>query len=218
MNVDPEGHAWYHLLGAGLAAVGIAAVVGAAIVFSGGTAALAGTMLGSALYGAAWGVMIGASVGVVSGGIIGGAVSGWTVEGVLVGAAIGFGAGAVIGGVIGGVAGANSWYSARAIEFTNLGTNNEVVLGKYIHNSPHSYDAVAKVRESTYFGTTQGRWMEVQNMFGVGEKGMWGINKIFLKQQLAAGKQFVITNDYIFGYFFKEVSFVTAKGIQLFLI
>ena len=55
-------------------------------------------------------------------------------------------------------------------------------------------------------------------MKGVGEKGMWKINKVFLKQQMVLGKEFVITSDYIFGYLFKEVSYITSKDVALFLI
>lgn len=52
----------------------------------------------------------------------------------------------------------------------------------------------------------------------VGDKGMWKINKAFLKQQMRAGKNFLITNDYISGYLFKEVSYLTSKGIAIFLV
>ena len=218
--VDPSGHApkWLQGLAIGLAIVGAVLVVGAVTVLTCGVGTLAGTLAGAVIYGAAQGIAIGAAVGVVGGGILGGIASDWSAEGILIGMGIGLGAGAIFGGVIGGFAGANGWYNARALEFTNLGTNDEVVLGKYIHNSPHSYDAVAKSRGSTYFGTSQTRWAEVQNMFGVGEKGMWRINKAFLKQQINAGKQFVITNDYIYGYLFEEVSYITSKGISLALI
>ena len=222
MYSDPNGTLkWYHLLG----------IIGAVIVFAAATVLTCGAagiaiggagLAGAVIHGAAVGALIGAGVGVAGGAIAGGiysAVTGadfWSSVGA--GAMAGFGIGAIIGAVVGGFAGARGWYNARALEFTNLGTNDEVVLGKYIHNSPHSYDAVAQSRGSTYFGTSQTRWAEVQNMFGVGEKGMWKINKAFLKQQIKAGKQFVITNDYIFGYLFKEVSYITSKGISLFLI
>ena len=59
---------------------------------------------------------------------------------------------------------------------------------------------------------------EVKNMKFVGDKGMWKINKAFLKQQIRAGKNFLVTNDYIFGYLFKEVNYLTSKGIAIFLI
>lgn len=123
-----------------------------------------------------------------------------------------------LGAVVGGFVGANGWYSARAMEFTHIGTNNEVVIGKQINNSPYSYDIVEKNRGSTYFGTSEARWTEVKNMFGVREKGMWRINKTFLKQQIATGKSFVLTADFHFGFLFKEISYIAAKGASIFLI
>ena len=48
---------------------------------------------------------------------------------VLYGGLLGFGVGSLIGAILGGYIGANGWYSAKAIEFTNVGSN-EVVLGR----------------------------------------------------------------------------------------
>lgn len=62
--------------------------------------------------------------------------------------------------------GANSWYNARALEFTNAGSN-EVVLGRF-----GTYESAAQSRGSTYFYTSDARRAEVQDMFGVGDKGM----------------------------------------------
>ena len=222
MYSDPNGTLkWYHWLGI----IGAVIVVAAATVLTCGAAGIAiggAGLAGAVIHGAAVGALIGAGIGIAGGAIAGGiysAVTGadfWSSVGA--GAMAGFGIGAIIGAVVGGFAGASGWYNARALEFTNLGTNDEVVLGKYIRNSKHSYDAVAKSRGSTYFGTSESRWAEVQNMFGVKEKGMWKINKAFLKQQIKAGKQFVTTNDIIFDHLFKEVSYITSKGISLFLI
>ena len=78
--------------------------------------------------------------------------------------------------------------NARALEFTNYGTNDEVVIGKYIKNSRHSYDAIANSRGSTYYGTSDAIWLEVKKMKFVKDKGMWKINKTFIKQQMRAGK------------------------------
>ena len=137
---------------------------------------------------------------------------------VLFGTFLGFGTGALIGAIAGGFYGANGWYNARALEFTNYGTNDEVVIGKYMKNSKYSYDAIAKSRGSTYYGTSNARWLEVKKMKFVKDKGMWKINKAFLKQQMRSGKNFLITNDYISGYLFKEVSYLTSKGIAIFLV
>ena len=165
-----------------------------------------------------WDWLLGAVIGGIHALATGGDFWSGVGNGALLGLGLGAFAGAVIGVIAGGISGANGWYNARALEFTNVGTNNEVVIGKHINNSPYSYDAMAKQRGSTYFSASQSRWNEVLRMKGVGEKGMWKINKVFLKQQMALGKEFVITNDYIFGYLFKEVSYITSKGVALFLI
>lgn len=91
----------------------------------------------------------------------------------------GVGAGEIFGGVgaiSGGFYGANGWYNAKALEFTNTGSN-EVVLGR----SP-GYVDVARRRGATYFHTTDDIWKVTQSMKGVGSKRMWRINKAFLKQ------------------------------------
>ena len=153
--------------------------------------------------------LVGAAVGTAAGAGIGYATTG-TLEGAATGAAIGFGAGAVVGAAVGGSVGANSWYNARALEFTNPGSN-EVVLGR-----SGTYEQVAQSRGSTYFHTSDARWNEVHDMFGVGDKGMWRINKAFLDQQVAAGRTFVLSNNPIVegGYYLaKEVAYLVSKGI-----
>ena len=221
MNVDPEGHAWWNVLA--WIGVGLVAVAAGALLLSCSLGlALSGGLLSTAISDAAIGSLIGSVGGAVAGavgGAIYSAIAGEDLSaGVWTGMKIGFGAGAIIGAFVGGAVGVQSWYNMRAGEFTNLGTSNEVILGKYIYNSPHSYEAVAAKRNATYFGTSPARWHEVETMFGVGEKGMWRINKIFLKQQAKAGKQFLITSDYISGYLYREVSYITSKGLQIFLV
>ena len=79
-----------------------------------------------------------------------------------------------------------------------------------------TYDQVATQRGSTFFHTSEARWNEVEQMFGVGKKGMWRINQAFLDQQIAAGKSFVLANNPITdgGYYFaKEVAYLTMKGV-----
>lgn len=227
MYSDGSGHApeWLQVagwigLGVGLLLCGVAA----GILLGGvGTA----TLVGAIAVGAAKGTLIGAAVGIGVGAISGGV--GAMIAGeqfgssefwsdVLFGTFLGFGTGALIGAIAGGFYGANGWYNARALEFTNYGTNDEVVIGKYMKNSKYSYDAIAKSRGSTYYGTSNARWLEVKKMKFVKDKGMWKINKAFLKQQMRAGKNFLITNDYISGYLFKEVSYLTSKGIAIFLV
>ena len=99
-----------------------------------------------------------------------------------------------------------------AQEFTNAGSN-EVVLGR-----SGTYEAVAESRGSTYFHTTDARWTEVHDMFGVGDKGMWNINKAFLNQQISAGSTFALANNPATSggyYFMKEVAYLTSKGISM---
>lgn len=79
-------------------------------------------------------------------------------KGALIGASIGIGVGAIAGGF----SGANGWYNARVLEFTNYGTNDEVIIRKYIDKSKHSYDPIAKSRGSTYYGTSNARWSKVK--------------------------------------------------------
>lgn len=54
--------------------------------------------------------------------------------------------------------GANQWYNAKTLEFTNIGSN-EVVLGR----SPHYVD-VAKNRGATYFNTSDEIWNATGSM------------------------------------------------------
>ena len=220
MYVDPSGHApqWLQIagwigLGVGILICGVAIGILTAGV---GTA----TFFGAVAIGAAKGALIGAAIGVGAGAIAGGAgamISGeefgssefWS--DVLYGGMLGFGVGAVIGAVAGGVHGANGWYNAKALEFTNVGSN-EVVLGR----SP-GYVDIARSRGATYFHTTDDIWNATQSMRGVGSKGMWRINKAFLKQQIKAGARFTLANP-TSGYFYaKEVAYVMKYGVYAFL-
>lgn len=120
---------------------------------------------------------------------------------------IGFGAGAVVGAIAGGIAGANSWYATKALEFTNMGSK-EVVLGR----SP-KYVEIAQSRGATYFNTSDKVWNSTKAMKGVGDKGMWRINKAFLNQQIKAGANFTLSNP-VGGHFYaKEVAYLIAKKI-----
>ena len=105
--------------------------------------------------------------------------------------------------------GANCWYNAKAIEFTNVGSK-EVVLGR----SP-GYVEVAKSKGAIYFHTSDEIWNATHSMKGVGSKGMWRINKAFLKQQIKAGARFTLL-DPKGGYFYaKEFAFVLKYGTLL---
>lgn len=140
----------------------------------------------------------------------GGVVSGWTVEGILTGIGIGFGVGAIVGAVIGGAVSANGWYNAKALEFTNNMGSGRVVLGR----SMDGYTSVARSKHATYFYTE--KWSETYNMFGVKGKGMWKINRAFLRQQIKAGSKFYLASNPAIGpegYFIKEVAYLAKRGI-----
>ena len=218
--VDPTGHApqWLQILGwIGLAVGVLICTIAIGILTAGvGTA----TFLGAVAVGAAKVALIGATIGVGAEAIFGGA--GAIIAGnefgssefwsdVLYGGMLGFGIGAFVGAISGGFYGANGWYNAKALEFTNAGSN-EVVLGR----SP-GYVDVARSRGATYFHITDDIWKVTQSMKGVGSKGMWRINKAFLKQQIKAGAHFTLV-DSTSGYFYaKEVAYVMKYGIYAFL-
>ena len=212
MRVDENGNAWWHWLAGALAVIGTILVVGAVTVLTVGvgTTVLAGTLAGAVIHGAAVGALVGAGVGAAVGAVAGGVVSGWTVEGILTGIGIGFGVGAIVGAVIGGAVSANGWYNAKALEFTNNMGSGRVVLGR----SMDGYTSVARSKHATYFYTE--KWSETYNMFGVKGKGMWKINRAFLRQQIKAGSKFYLASNPAIGpegYFIKEVAYLAKRGI-----
>ena len=246
MYVDPSGHAWYDVfawIGVGLFAAALTvATLGAAGIAIGGIAG--GIIMGAAIgtlalgtAGAAIGAIGGMIYDVVESNAFGTSIWLWTKAGfgvgaiagawaliddksfgsnefwsyVLYGGLLGLGIGSLIGAILGGHIGANGWYSAKAIEFTNAGSN-EVVLGR----SP-GYVNVAKNKGATYFNTKDAIWNATKSMKGVGKKGMWRINKAFLKQQIKAGAHFTLVNQVSGYYYAKEVAYVMKYGIYTFL-
>ena len=212
MRVDPNGNKWWEWL---LFGIGAVLVVASAVVLTVTTGGAATGLIGAIAVGAAKGALIGAAVGSVV-GIAGGAIYAGVTgadmgQSILSGFLIGFGAGAIVGAVIGGAVGANGWYNAKALEFTNIGSK-EVVLGR----SP-TYVEIAKSRGATYFHTTDEVWNATKSLKGVGTRGMWRINKAFLKQQIKAGANFTLTAQKS-GYFYaKEVAYILKHGIYVFL-
>ena len=208
-----EGIPWWGWL---LFGIGAALVVAAATVLTLGAFGIAaGGLVGAVLHGAAVGTLIGAGAGAAIGAGAGAIYAGVTgsdmLTSILTGGMTGFGIGAVIGAVIGGAVGANSWYNAMAKQFTNIGSK-EVVLGR----SP-GYVDIAKSRGATYFHTSDKIWNATRSLKGVGNKGMWKINKAFLKQQIKAGAHFTLANP-SGGYFYaKEVAYVIKHGIYMFM-
>ncbi|NLP41265.1 MAG: hypothetical protein GX348_03565 [Veillonellaceae bacterium] len=103
-----------------------------------------------------------------------------------------------------------------AFDFAVQGTKNpqasEVVLGKYIPNSVESYEAIAASRGATYFQLNN--WSRLATEFG--EESMWLINRSFLQQQIANGKNIILTQNptSATGYFAKEVNYLSELGYK----
>ena len=213
MHTDPNGTTeWWEWL---LFGIGVVLVTAAAIVLTATSGGTATSLIGAVAIGAAKGAIIGAGVGSVL-GIAGGAIYAGVTEAdmeqsILSGFLMGFGIGAVVGAVIGGFAGANSWYNAKALEFTNLGSK-EVVLGR----SP-DYVSIAQSRGATYFHTTDEIWNATKSLKGVGNRGMWKINKAFLKQQIKAGAHFTFVSKPGGFFYAKEIAYVMKRALYIFL-
>lgn len=213
MMVDENGNKpkWWQWL---LFGIGAALVVAAAVVLTVASGGAATGLIGAVVVGAAKGALIGAAVGTavgIAGGAIYSSATGADMgQSILSGFLMGFGIGAIAGAVIGGIGGANGWYKAKALEFTNFGSK-EVVLGR----SPQ-YVEIAQQKGATYFHTSAENWNLVKNMKGVGDKGMWRINKAFLKQQIKSGAIFNLTAP-SGGYFYaKEFAYIIKHALFFF--
>ena len=186
--------------------IGILVIVGLVIatIATGGVAGgLAGAVCAGALKGAA--------IGAVSEALVSGTIEGITSvinkqsfwDGFVNGAADGFVFGATIGAVVGGIQGANGWYNAKAVEFTHNPNSSEVVLGR-----SGVYEKTAISRGATYYQMPQSQWEIVSKQ----SSRAWKINKAFLKQQIRAGKTFLLASDPLTagGYYFqKEIKFIS---------
>ncbi|ALR35853.1 hypothetical protein LV28_25050 [Pandoraea pnomenusa] len=106
-------------------------------------------------------------------------------------------------------------YRQAAVSSTHNAASSEVVLGKYIAGSESSYEAVAASRGSTYFSMSD--WNAVQGQMGADK--MWNINRAFLDQQMAQGKNFVFTLDprsvSELSYTAKEYDYLQRNGYVL---
>ncbi len=107
-------------------------------------------------------------------------------QSILSGFLIGFGIGAIAGAIIGGAAGANGWYNAKALEFTRNPMSNEVVWGR-----SGVYEKFAEEKGATYFKMPDAEWIKLSQ----NSRTVWNINKAFLRQQLKAGKTFIMASN-----------------------
>jgi RHS repeat-associated protein len=112
-----------------------------------------------------------------------------------------------------GMDAAGNVYRDIAALATRNGSAAEVVLGKYGDGGASSYISVAKSRGAAYFSLGD-LWNDVGAAFGEGNLTV--INKWFLRQQLDAGKRFVLSHDPALatGSFADEVRFLAQEGFQ----
>jgi filamentous hemagglutinin len=105
-------------------------------------------------------------------------------------------------------------YNQAALSSTHNASSVEVVLGKYIAGSPDSYESVAQARGATYFSMSD--WNAVQGQMGA--ENMWNINKAFLDQQMAEGKNFLFTANPAAAnpnsYTAMEFEYLTSNGYR----
>ena len=133
-HVDPDGCAWYDIIGL----IGVGLFIASSIVLTAGMAgAVLGGIAGGIIYGAAIGTITLGTVGAASGaigGMIYDAVNGnefgtsiWT--GTKIGFGIGAIAGAIIGGAVGGFASASVYGLTNTSFWTGLGPSGETIAG-----------------------------------------------------------------------------------------
>lgn len=106
-------------------------------------------------------------------------------------------------------------------EFAKAATKNpdskKIILGKYVENSPLSYDVIAKEGNYTYFNLDN--WNEAFEMVGKNRDEMWRVNEKFLDDQIDKGKEIFFSHDpwKANGYFEKEVLYLIDKGAKDFV-
>ncbi|TFY98326.1 two-partner secretion domain-containing protein [Ramlibacter humi] len=82
-------------------------------------------------------------------------------------------------------------YRSAAEASTHNPSAGKVVLGPHVAESSQSYESVAKEMGATFF--EMGDWKRTSAILG--EDKMWYINREFLDQQIALGKEFLFTVD-----------------------
>ena len=129
MNIDPDGHAWYNVLGwIGLGLVAAAATVLTCGAF--GVAVGGAGLLGAVIHGAAVGALIGAGAGAALGAVGGMVYDAYQGNdfgtSIWEGVQAGFGIGAIAGAIIGGAAGYIGYQPTQITGFTKHGINNAI--------------------------------------------------------------------------------------------
>ena len=145
---------------------------------------------------------------------------GWYLGAGLLGALIGAGIGmavsyAATGTITASFADIKFGFALQAAQKGNygklakFGTHNKggrkVGLGKYIKDSPNSYEVLSKKYGYTYYDIGNKYW---DKMYSTLQGDVWKVNQAFLDQQLMLGKTFVpLSSDYS-GYYLMELIYL----------
>ena len=145
---------------------------------------------------------------------------GWYLGAGLLGALIGAGIGmavsyAATGTITASFADIKFGFALQAAQKGNygklakFGTHNKggkkVGLGKYIKDSPNSYEVLSKKYGYTYYDIGNKYW---DKMYSSLQGDVWKVNQAFLDQQLMLGKTFVpLSSDYS-GYYLMELIYL----------
>ncbi len=96
-------------------------------------------------------------------------------------------------------------YTKLAKFATHNNGSKQVGLGKYIKNSPNSYEMLSKKYGYTYYEVKPKYW---DKMYEVLKDDVWNVNQAFLDQQLSLGKTFVkLSTDYS-GFYLQELKYL----------
>jgi hypothetical protein len=103
---------------------------------------------------------------------------------------------------------------------TKQGDQSKVMLGLYDNGGASSY--ISKAGNShTYFDMGTAKWTEAENIVGGSLDEMWKINKKFIDEQKALGKEFWFSHDPfspIEGQFYaREINYLIDEGVTDFV-
>ena len=96
---------------------------------------------------------------------------------------------------------------------TQNGNAKKVMLGKYIEDSPLSYNARAG-KDHTFFEMKDELWREVSQKVNNDHKEIWKINKQFIDEQFKQKKDFFLSHnpENQKGFYFDEIDYLTGTN------
>lgn len=109
-------------------------------------------------------------------------------------------------------------FSAKSLDdLAEVATKNadaathKVMLGKYLEDSPLSYDEIARAENFSYYDLDG--WDELKAMVNYNDDEMWEINKKFIDNQISLNKQFYFSHNpnEATGFFKREVDYLKSK-------